>query len=48
VTEGGKSIEQLETDDERQLLAGEAIDERLEQRWKPGRLHSAEARSQEP
>ena len=42
VAQRGQAIEQFETDDERELLAREAVDERLEHSRKPRRLHTTE------
>ena len=42
VTHRSQSVEQFETDDERELLAGEGVDERLEHRREPRRLQAAE------
>ena len=45
-----KTVGQLETDVERQLLAGDRVDERLERCWKSWRFEAAELaceRSQE-
>ena len=46
VANGGKPIEQFETDDEGQLLAGESVYQSFEHCRKPRRLHAAEPISQ--
>ena len=38
----GKAIQEFETDNERELLAGEGVHQRFEDGRKPRRLHTAE------
>ena len=42
VANDGKTIEEFETDNERQLLAGEGAHQRFEHAWKPGRFQTPE------